>query len=158
MGDGEERASQEKRSRSHQHAPPESESATESIRIEINRRGETVLFIGPGAPYSKVDCLCKVIEIPPQQHHLTIVVKPSTEQPDEWTTKGCTFYVFSPGYPLSARDEPGKMEAEDDEAKVKQVVKPAMGMAFPQPHLPPRAGGTQMIGASGQREALEANE
>ena len=103
-----------------QHAPPESESATESIcasthdgrdvqsfvRIEANRRGETVLFIGPGAPYLKVDLIFKVIEIRPQQHHLMIVVNPSTEQPDEWTYNGNTLYVFSPGYPLSALDDP----------------------------------------------------
>ena len=103
-----------------QHAPSESESATDStcasthdgrdvqsfLQRETNRRGETVLFIGPGAPHLKVDLTFKVIEIPTQQHHLMIVVKPSTEQPDEWTVNGNTLDVFSPGYPLSALDDP----------------------------------------------------
>jgi len=57
---------------------------------------------------------CKVIENPSQQHHLTIVVKPSTEQPDEWTVKGNTLDVFSPGYPLNIKLKPGNEDFDGD--------------------------------------------
>jgi hypothetical protein len=39
----------------------------------------------------------KFIRVPPQKHILLVAVNPVRTMPDEWTFRGCTLYISSPG-------------------------------------------------------------
>jgi hypothetical protein len=78
----------------------DSDSAAEAIAaptFDADARGWTTILFPISKKTFSIRVNGKFIRVPPQKHILLVAVNPVRTMPDEWTFRGCTLYISSPG-------------------------------------------------------------
>ena len=71
--------------------------AAARLTFGVDSRGwATILFPISKATF-EITVKDKIISVPPQKQILLVAVNPVRTMPDEWTVRGCTVYISSPG-------------------------------------------------------------
>jgi hypothetical protein len=78
----------------------DNDSAAEALArptFDVDSRGWTTILFPISKTTFEITVKGKIIHVPPQKHILLVAVNPVRTMPDEWTLRGCTLYISSPG-------------------------------------------------------------
>ena len=65
--------------------------------FDVDARGWTTILFPISKKTFSIKCNGKIIYVTPQQQILLVAVNPVRTMPDEWTVRGCTVFITSPG-------------------------------------------------------------
>ena len=65
--------------------------------FDVDARGWTTILFPISKKTFSIKCNGKIIYVPPQKQILLVAVNPVRTMPDEWTVRGCTLFISSPG-------------------------------------------------------------
>jgi hypothetical protein len=73
------------------------EASDANPTFDIDARGWTTILFPIAKKFFSIRCCGKIISVPPQSNIMLLAVNPVRTAADEWTVRGHTLYVTSPG-------------------------------------------------------------